>query len=81
MQSRIDQLEANIEELGSAERARRFMMSIGIMQMQDAVASSPNQTEKGKAKNVEEAVSLLVHILILICFAVYLTLRGTLLHK
>ena len=56
-------------------------MSIGIMQMQDAVASSPNQTEKGKAKNVEEAVSLLVHILILICFAVYLTLRGAFLYK
>ena len=28
------------------------------MQVQDANISSPNQTEKGKAKNLEEAVSI-----------------------
>ena len=57
MQSRVDQLEANVSELGSADRARDFMMSIGIMQTNDATITSPNQTEKGKAKNLEEAVS------------------------
>ena len=37
------------------ETAKKFILSLGIMQ--DAELLSPNQTEKGKAKNQEEAVS------------------------
>ena len=59
MQSRIEQIEANMDKLMSPDEARRFTMSIGIMQVQDATPVSPNQTEKGKTKDTEEAVSLL----------------------
>jgi len=57
MQTRIGQIEANMDKLTSPETARQFTMSIGIMQVKDAEVVSPNQTEKGKAKNLEESVS------------------------
>lgn len=57
MQTRIGQIEANMDKLMSPETARQFTMSIGIMQVKDAEVVSPNQTEKGKVKNLEEAVS------------------------
>ena len=53
----MEQIEANMDKLLTPDSARNFTMSIGIMQVQDAELTSPGQTEKGKAKNQEEAVS------------------------
>ena len=57
MQSRIEQLEANMDKLMSPDEARRFTMSIGIMQVSDAVIVSPTMADKDKTKNLEESVS------------------------
>ncbi len=51
-----------MDKLMKPETARQFTMSIGIMQVKDAQVSSPNQTEKGKTKNLEEAVSVCLAI-------------------
>jgi len=42
----------------TAESAKEFTLSIGIMQDEDATLTSPNQTQKSKIKNQEEAVSI-----------------------
>ena len=43
--------------LMAADTAREFTKSIGIIQAQDAVIMSPNQTEKDKMKDLEGVVS------------------------
>ena len=48
-------IEANLDKLLLPETAKKFSLSIGIME--DAEVASPKQTDKGKTKNVEEAVS------------------------
>lgn len=53
MQSRMDQIEANEDELMTPETAKRFVLSIGIME--EAEWDAQTQTEKGKVKNTEEA--------------------------
>ena len=52
-QSRVDQIEANVEQLMMPETAKKFILSLGIMQ--DAEIASPHQMEQGKVKNMEEA--------------------------
>jgi len=42
MQTRIGQIEANMDKLMGPETARQFTMSIGIMQVKDAEVVSPN---------------------------------------
>ena len=55
MQWRVEQIESNEDQLLLPDNAKRFILSLGIME--DATIVSPNQTEKGKIKNEEGAVS------------------------
>ena len=61
MQSRIEQIEANVDKLMSPDEAREFTMRMGIMQVEDAAVTSPNQPDKDKAKNLQDNVSYSPH--------------------
>ena len=49
----MEQVDANLDQLLLPETAKRFVLSIGIME--EVEWDTGNQTEKGKIKNEAEA--------------------------